>query len=113
MAFRVKTMEQLKKKYPTATFIKNWDELREWAKEHGESNSHKLIIEDHNGWIKYKGKDKYNPKKVWSRNIPVTSHYLSTHTFYGKGSYINSTWILQKCGFNVILDNWDAKEEAK
>lgn len=36
-------------------------------------------------------------------------HYLSTHTFYGS-QYEYSTKILQECGFNVELDNWDKKE---
>lgn len=37
--------------------------------------------------------------------------YLSTHTFYG-GTYKYYTYWLQKCGFDIQLENWDGKTEA-
>lgn len=36
--------------------------------------------------------------------------YLSTHTFYGS-SYKYSTVMLQECGFDVQLENWDGETE--
>ena len=36
--------------------------------------------------------------------------YLSTHTFYG-GTYKYYTYWLQKCGFDIQLQNWDGKTE--
>ena len=36
--------------------------------------------------------------------------YLSTHTFYGN-DYQYSTVILQECGFDVQLENWDGETE--
>ena len=38
-------------------------------------------------------------------------HYLSTHSFYGKGQYQDATLLLQECGFNVQLKNWDGETE--
>ena len=40
------------------------------------------------------------------KNLDV---YLSTHTFYGN-NYMESTNILQACGFDVEIDNWDKEE---
>lgn len=71
--------------------IKTWDELKECV-----SDTHRLEIEDGSGWIYSKTNDK-------------ESHYLSTHTFYGS-SYKGYTQMLQDCGFNIQLANWD--EEA-
>lgn len=36
--------------------------------------------------------------------------YLSTHTFYGR-DYKEYTLILQECGFDVQLRNWDGETE--
>lgn len=70
-------------------YIKNWQELA------GEkSDTHTLEIDECCGWI--------NPK-----NDDGDDYYLSTHTFYGDGSNEYYTKILQKCGFNVQLANWD------
>ena len=74
--------------------IRNWDELKEIPQE---SDTHILIIDKWSGWIKAK-----KPSGNWCDD----NHYLSTHTFYG-GNYKISSKILQKCGFNVVLDNWD------
>ena len=75
-------------------YIKDWEELKEEA-----SPTHILEIEmgDCNGWIRPKNGD----EESWEGN-----HYLSTHTFYG-GCNEGSTKLLQSCGFNVILANWD------
>ena len=73
--------------------INTWDELRECT-----SETHVLEIEDYCGWIRPKVRDEEN---YWKDN-----HYLSTHTFYG-GTHKYSTEILQKCGFDVEIANWD------
>lgn len=73
--------------------IKTWDELREC-----ESETHYLEIDDYAGWIHSK-----TPKSDDSFD---GSHYLSTHTFYGH-NYEYSTELLQSCGFNVVIANWD------
>ena len=72
--------------------IKTWEELKECT-----SETHVLMIEveDGNGWIYRKDVD---PNKEY--------HTISRHTFYG-GMHEHSTEILQKCGFDVVLANWD------
>lgn len=69
-------------------FIKTWEELKECT-----SETHILEIGDGYGWILPKDSTK-------------SSHYLSTHTFYGS-SHKHSTELLQSCGFYVELANWD------
>jgi hypothetical protein len=73
--------------------IKTWNELKECI-----SPTHFLVIDKHSGWIHPK-----NPKDPngWDGN-----HYLSTYTFYSQ-THEWSTKILQQCGFNVVIDNWD------
>ena len=71
--------------------IKTWDELKDCK-----SETHELVIDEYRGHICDKKTGDY-------------CHYLSTHTFYGS-QYKNSTEILQECGFNVIIDNWDKNE---
>ena len=73
--------------------IKTWDELRECT-----SETHVLEIEDCNGWIRPKVK---NEETYWE-----DIYYLSTRTFYG-GTHERSTKILQECGFDVEIANWD------
>lgn len=79
--------------------IETWDELKECV-----SETHELEIEVDrcSGWIRRKGSND-NDKDYFENN-----HYLSTHTFYGS-SHEYSTKLLQKCGFNVRLANWDEK----
>lgn len=79
----------------TAALVRNWAELAEIA----ESETHYLEINVRrcNGWIREKG------------NEDALGHYLSTHTFYGL-NHKGSTAILRRCGFNVTIANWDAKE---
>lgn len=74
--------------------IKDWNELREVE----DSKTHRLEIGEYNGWIVAKNPkgDKFSDRKK----------YLSTHTFYGK-QYRNSTKLLQSCGFDVEIANWD------
>ncbi len=73
-------------------FIRHWADLAQVP----ESAAYRLDIdvEDGNGWIK----DKSKPNAL--------GHYLSTHTFYGS-THVRSTRLLQRCGFNVVLANWD------
>lgn len=73
-------------------FIRHWADLAQVP----ESKAYRLEIdvEDCNGWIK----DKSRPNAL--------GHYLSTHTFYGS-NHVRSTRLLQRCGFNVVLANWD------
>jgi len=89
------TVEDLKKEYPTAVVIHNWDELRQIPKDSG---THILEVEEYTGGITSK-----------ENNGMGRYYYLSTHTFYGK-NFVNSTRELQAAGFNVIIDNWDAEE---
>jgi hypothetical protein len=73
--------------------IKTWKELKECK-----SDTHVLEIEDCCGWIR--------PKKDLAFTGWEGHHYLSTHTFYGL-NYKYSTELLQSCGFDVELVNWD------
>lgn len=74
-------------------YIKNWNELKE-----EKSPTHIIEMDESGycGWITPKIDD-----GSWKNK-----HYLSTHTFYG-GTNEYSTKILQECGFNVVLANWD------
>ncbi len=76
-----------------AKLIKTWDELKECT-----SETHVLEIDDGCGWI--------HPKKEVDKNSWKGHHYLSTHTFYGL-NHKQSTKILQSCGFDVEIANWD------
>ena len=76
--------------------IKTWDELKECK-----SDTHILQIDDYSGWIR--------PKNDLEMNCWYGHHYLSTHTFYGP-NYKECSMILQECGFDVELDNWDKEE---
>ena len=75
--------------------ISSWEELAEVP----DSDTHVLKIGDCNGWILRKGK----PEDDFG-------HYLSTHTFYGS-EYRRSTALLQSCGFDVEIDNWDKEQD--
>lgn len=74
--------------------IKTWAELAEVP----ESETHRLEIGHHNGWI--------IAKKPKSEKFSDRMIYLSTHTFYGE-THKSSTAMLQSCGFDVEIDNWD------
>lgn len=77
--------------------IETWADLAECL-----SETHTLEIDVRmcNGWIRSKNTNE-NDNDYYKNN-----HYLSTHTFYGN-NYKDSTELLQKCGFNVQLANWD------
>ena len=107
MSKKITRVEQLRKKYPTATLIKGWDDFKAWVKENGPSETHKIVIEDHSGHMTCLKPKSYNPKKSYSNQVIYIDHYLSTHTF---DNFASNTKKLQKCGFNVILDNWGRKE---
>jgi hypothetical protein len=76
--------------------IYTWEELAECK-----SATHRLEIDLDacNGWISKKG------------SCGLLSHYLSTHTFYGS-QYKEATKLLQSCGFDVEIANWDDKTMA-
>lgn len=76
-------------------FIKDWEELRKIPQE---SSTHTLRVGRWSGWIQAKTPSGGS----WGDD----NHYLSTHTFY-EGNHKKTTELLQKCGFNVVLDNWD------
>ncbi|AUR88958.1 hypothetical protein NVP1231O_06 [Vibrio phage 1.231.O._10N.261.49.F8] len=80
-----------------AKLIKTWEELAQVPS----SETHRLEINDCNGWIvtKHPKSDKFSDRQ----------QYLSTHTFYG-GRYKHSTKLLQSCGFDIEIDNWDKEE---
>ena len=75
--------------------INNWKELAEVP----ESNTHRLEIGDHTGWLISKDAKQSD----WGT-------YLSTHTFYGS-RHEYSTELLQNCGFDVQLANGDDLDE--
>lgn len=70
-------------------FIKGWEELRKVE----DSENYTIEYDHGNGWI-------------LDKKTKAVKHYLSTHTFYGL-THEYSTKILQECGFNVELANWD------
>ena len=76
--------------------ISTWKELSELS----ESATHTLRVDKYNAWIHRK-----------DAPADELGHYLSTHTFYGS-EYRRSTAVLQSCGFDVEIDNWD-KEESE
>ena len=85
-------------------FIKNWDELKSIP---NESETHILEVKEYNGWLHAKVEEtKEDRNKDWWERLPHLDVYLSTHTFYG-GENKHYTKVLQKCGFDVELANWD------
>lgn len=76
--------------------IKDWDELK-----YVKSPTHILEIDDCCGWI--------HPKNDIEFKEYDGHHYLSTHTFYD-GFNESSSRLLQSCGFDVVLANWDEIE---
>lgn len=88
------------------TFIKDWKELSEIC---NESATHilEINVEEGLGWIKAKDKRIFNPHIDFLEQIEHLDYYLSTHTFYGS-NYKCASQVLQACGFDVELDNWDS-----
>ncbi len=80
-----------------AKLIQTWEELAKVK----DSETHRLEIGDHNGWIvtNHPKSDKFSDRQK----------YLSTHTFYGE-QYKRSTGLLQSCGFDVEIANWDEND---
>lgn len=74
--------------------IRNWDELAQVP----DSPTHYLKIDEYSGWVIAK-----NPA---SEKFSDRQKYLSTHTFYGE-RHKYSTKLLQSCGFDVEIANWD------
>ena len=74
--------------------IKTWEELVGL-----ESDEYRLEIDVEHCYG-------YIIRKSTNENV----EYLSTHTFYG-GTYKYYTYQLQKCGFDIQLENWDGKTE--
>jgi hypothetical protein len=81
--------------------INTWEELSKCT---SETHILDIDVEGCNGWVRPKIP---NPNDMWEG-----LHYLSTHTFYG-GTYEYSTEVLQSCGFDVEIANWDVDFESK
>lgn len=79
--------------------ISTWAELKECT---SETHILKINVSSGCGWIE--------PKFPKDGDYVRDHHYLSTHTFYGH-NYEYSTKLLQKCGFDVELANWDKPKE--
>lgn len=75
--------------------VKTWAELKEFE-DSSETHIMKIDVESCNGSIE---------PRAGLKSIHDYK-YLSTHTFYG-GTHKYSTKLLQECGFNVIIANWD------
>lgn len=84
--------------------ISTWEELKNIPQE---SETHILEIEECCGWISAKDERDYDFNKSFIEQIKNQNIYhLSTHTFYGS-QYKESTELLQACGFDVEIANWD------
>jgi hypothetical protein len=88
----------LLERYPGSILITSWQELKDLTLK-SETHTLEIDVDGCNGSINKKDSDSFKDY-----------HYLSTHTFY-EGTYEWSTARLQDCGFNVVIDNWDAEEE--
>ena len=95
--------------YPDAILISDWKELEI----HAHDSENYYLEFDYTEW-----RDESVPYSGWIRRKDGERdgerdgfRYLSTHCFYGgNGSqYRGSTHQLQKCGFNVIIKNWDGE----
>lgn len=87
--------------------IKNWAEL---AAIPNESATHilEVNVDRGSGYLTAKNEQSYNPDEEYFKQLPHLDVYLTTHTFY-ESKYKFSSSILQACGFDVELENWDAK----
>lgn len=94
--------------------IKGWKELAAVPA----SDKYKIIVDQEmcSGWI-VPVCDEFDENRDFICNCPdrdtmntyeyFNHHiYLSTHTFYGS-RYAEYTKVLQECGFDIELDNWD------
>lgn len=80
-------------------FIRDWNDLVGLESEHYKLE---IDLDKCNGWIRPKVETEETDRDYCKHNV-----YLSTHTFYGK-CYKEYTEILQRFGFDVELNNWDA-----
>ena len=79
--------------------IKNWSELAQVPA----NDKYKIVVDEDMGsaWIRPVKETEETEKNWFDHN-----QYLSTHTFYG--DYCEwSTELLQRFGFDIIIDNWD------
>lgn len=109
MGRTLRTLEDVraKQRYKDAIIIDDWDHLKKWYAEHGPSEEYEIVFDEYSARIQYR--EEHIVDKYWKG-----LHYLSTHTFYGKGMWINSTEALNKRGFKgIIIRNWDAEEESQ
>lgn len=100
--------------------IRDWIDLEEYTKS-DPSPTHFICFEGCDKTTLDNGKETYYcahvRSKDGSKNIILSKDcstnflYLSTHTFYGN-NYQHSTKMLQQCGFDVQLANWDADDEG-
>jgi hypothetical protein len=79
---------------PDPKYIKDWKELKE---EKSPTHILEIELEYGYGWIRPNADE---------QDVEAPHYYLSTHTFYGS-FHEHSTKVLQSCGFNVVLANWD------
>lgn len=86
--------------------IKDWDELKNIP---NESETHILKVSEHSAWLKVKNEKPYDRDKDFMEQVHHLDIYLSTHAFY-KEYYKGSSELLQACGFDVELSNWDEEE---
>jgi hypothetical protein len=77
--------------------IKNWEELKNCK---SATHTLEIDVEGCNGFIR--ANEGIEPLEGFYGN----DYYLSTHTFYGN-SHKGSTKLLQDCGFDIELENWD------
>lgn len=89
--------------------IKNWEELSKLPP----NDKYRIIVKDCCGWIvplcDIPNNGDYICKCENDDNYFENHIYLSTHTFYGS-NYKYSTELLQECGFDVEIDNWDKEK---
>lgn len=78
------------------TLIKTWAELAQFP----DSATHTIEIDPSWGATGF----------IFRLDDGKVEYYLSSHTFYGT-NYQYSTKILQECGFNVVIGNWDKEQE--
>lgn len=85
--------------------IRNWKELAEIP---NESDTHILEVNPKMccAWLHTKHYKYYDNKLSFIDQIQNQDVYLSKLSFNGN-KYKHSTKILQACGFDVELDNWD------
>jgi hypothetical protein len=107
------TVEKLLKRYPDAILIKDWQELHTLIPQESDTHILKLEVQDNGeiwgGGIRCKNPRPYDGGVNWAKQRKYMSYLvLTTHTFYGGkiNNFAESTFKLQECGFNVVLDSW-------